>query len=511
MDRGAGGNETEVRAEHIVQRARSLMLNPGQTLSQRVIQGGFWVFALRIVSRGLSLVRTVVLARVLAPEDFGLMGIAMLAMSTLETFSQTGFQPALIQKQEDVEDYLDTAWTISALRGVVLFALLYSAAPYIARFFDTPAATPIMRVISISELLKGLTNVGVVYFRKELEFNKQFIYQLSGTLADLTVAVAAALLLQSVWALVFGVIAGNLVRMLVSYAAHSYRPRLVLDWTRVVGLLGFSKWILGSGILLFLITQGDDIFVGKLLGVTALGFYQMAYRVSNIPATEITSVITRVTFPAYSKLQGEISALRSAYFRTLQLTAFLSLPVAGLIFALSPSFTRVFLGEQWTQMIPTMRVLVWWGAIRSMAGANSAVLQAIGRPDIVTKLSAIKLVVLAILIYPLSIRWGTVGTSLAVLISAVLITPNTFRWTAKVALNSEIGLIVDAISVPFLGTALVVLPLAVFVPESLSLLEFVLIAAIGVVCYCSVTYALDKVMSRGLRYNLRRLMSETVK
>jgi len=124
------------------ERAKSLLFEPGQTLSQRVVRGGFWVFALRIASQVLFLIRTIVLARVLAPGDFGLMGIALLAMSALGPFSQTGFQAALIQKKEDIEDYLDTVWTVSALRGLVLFAILYLAAPYIALFFDTPAATP---------------------------------------------------------------------------------------------------------------------------------------------------------------------------------------------------------------------------------------------------------------------------------------------------------------------------------------------------------------------------------
>ena len=136
-----------MRVNKAAERAKSLLLEPGDTLAQWVVRGGFWVFALRITSRGLTLIRTIVLARVLAPSDFGLMGIALLAMSALETFTQTGFQAALIQKKGDIRDYLDTAWTISALRGLALFAVLYLAAPYIALFFNTPAATPIMRVI----------------------------------------------------------------------------------------------------------------------------------------------------------------------------------------------------------------------------------------------------------------------------------------------------------------------------------------------------------------------------
>ncbi|GAI54637.1 unnamed protein product, partial [marine sediment metagenome] len=196
----------------------------------------------------------------------------------------------------------------------------------------------------------GFVNIGVLYFQKELEFNKQFIYRASGTLADFVVAVAAVLILKSVWALVFGLLAGNFVRLIVSYLVHPYRPHFKLDLAKTKELFGFGKWILGSSILVFLITQGDDIFVGKLLGITFLGFYQMAYRISNAPATEITHVISQVTFPAYSKLQDNLPGLREGYLKTLQLTAFISIPLAGGIFILAPEFTTIFLGDKWMPM-----------------------------------------------------------------------------------------------------------------------------------------------------------------
>ncbi len=171
-------------------------------LKARVVRGGMWVFALRITSRLFQLARTIVIARLLAPSDFGVFGIALLAMSALSTFSQTGFNAALVQKKQDTKHYLDTAWTVQAIRGGVLALIAFAIAPYVAAFFDAPAAKRILQVIALSVLLQGFTNIGVVYFQKELQFHKQFIYQLSGTLADIGVAISAAFLLRSVWALV---------------------------------------------------------------------------------------------------------------------------------------------------------------------------------------------------------------------------------------------------------------------------------------------------------------------
>jgi O-antigen/teichoic acid export membrane protein len=128
-----------------------------------------WVFGLRITSRGLGFVRTIILARLLAPHDFGLLGIAILAISTLETLSQTGFQAALIQKKENIESYLDTAWTVSAIRGIILFLILFLSAPVIAKFFNSPQATLIIRIIAVSTLLSGFRNIGILFFQKELE------------------------------------------------------------------------------------------------------------------------------------------------------------------------------------------------------------------------------------------------------------------------------------------------------------------------------------------------------
>jgi len=484
---------------------------PGQNLSQKVVRGGFWVFSLRITERAFSLIRLIILARILSPNDFGLMGIALLVMATLQTFSQTGFQQALIQKKEDIKSYLNSAWTVLILRGFILFALLFLIAPYAAIFFKAPQAKSIIQIIGFSVLLQAFTNIGVVYFQKELEFNKQFIYQLSGTLADFVVAVSAALILRSVWALVLGLLAGNAVRCFVSYLVHPYRPHLSSDLGKAKELFGFGKWILGSSILVFLITQGDDIFVGKLLGTTALGFYQMAYRISNMPATEITHVISQVTFPAYSKLQDNIPKLREAYLKVLQVTAFLSFPIAGLIFVLAPDFTRIFLGEKWMPMVPAMQVLVLWGVIRSIGVHHGSVLQAVGKPDILTKLNIIKLMMLVILIYPLSIKWEIVGTSLAVCASALFITPIALYITISKILMGKMSMICKIMLIPFVSTLFMALLLGSFTMKNLSLIEFILAVSVGAIFYFITTYILDRVLKQKTWYNLKMVISGALK
>ena len=480
-------------------------MNQQGGLAHRTIVSGFWAFALRIVNRGFSFARLIILARILAPHDFGLLGIALLTMATLETFSQTGFQAALIQKKEDIKSHLDSAWTVLILRGFILFAILYFIAPYAAVFFNAPEAKPIIQVIGFAILLQAFTNIGVIYFQKELEFNKEFIYQFAGTLADFIVAVSAVLILRNVWALVFGLLAGNAARFIVSYLIHPYRPHLSSDLGKAKDLFGFGKWIFGSSILVFLITQGDDIFVGKLLGVTALGFYQLAYRISNMPATEITHVISQVTFPAYSKLQEDISKLREAYLKVLQVTAFLSFPIAGLIFVLAPDFTMIFLGEKWMPMVPAMQVLALWGLIRSI-GATTIIFQSVGKPEISTKLQFARLILLVIIIYPLTIKWGILGASLAVLLSILPVEPFTFYLTIKI-IKCRVWEFGKLIALPLIGVAIMsaaLLASKFFIFSSTGLFSFFALVVIGLVVYVIIAIAFDWLFGYNIRETIQK-------
>ena len=492
-----------------IKKTISNLAEPGENLSQRAVRSGFWVFSLRIVQQLFNLGRLVILARILAPHDFGLLGIALLTMATLETFSQTGFHAALIQKKEDIKSHLDAAWTVLLLRGFILFTILYLVAPYAAIFFNAPEAKPIIQVIGLSFFLQAFTNIGVIYFQKELEFNKEFIYQFAGTLADFIVAVSAVLILRNVWALVFGLLAGSAARCFVSYLIHPYRPRLSSDLGKAKELFGFGKWILGSSILVFLLTQGDDIFVGKLLGVTALGFYQLAYRISNMPATEITRVISQVTFPAYSKLQDDLPKLREAYLKVLQVTAFLSFPIAGLIFVLAPDFTMIFLGEKWMPMVPAMMVLVWWGVIRGLVGAISPVFMSMGKPRIVTKLQAVQTVLLFILIYPLIVHGGIFGASLAVFLSALAMLFIRNHILIK-AINCKILEFYKLIFIPMILTLISIfsiISLKMFVIESVDMYFFFSFIVVFILLFGFLSYIADRV----LNYKIKVIIKESLR
>ena len=495
-----------MNANKAVERTKYL-LKPSETLSQQVVRGGGWVFALRITEQLFGLARLIILARLLAPADFGLFGIALLAMSALETFSQTGFSVALIQKKEDIKPYLDTAWTVQLIRGTILALILFAVAPYIADFFDAPAAKSILQVIGLSVLFQGFTSVGVIYFQKELEFHKQFAYMFSGTLVNVGVAILAAFLLRSVWALVFGLLAGNIMRMVVSFLIHPYRPHLHFSYKQFKELFGFGKWIFGSSMLVFLITQGDDIFVGKFLGVAALGFYQLAYKISNMPTTEIAHVISQVTFPVYSMLQDNINKLSNAYIKVLQLTTFISMPLAGLIFILAPEFTILFLGEKWMPMVPAMQVLVLAGLVRSVVATTGPIFYAVGKPKVETRWQVVRLTVMAALIYPFTIKWGILGASIVVFLS-ISISSVGFSYMCIKIIKCGFKNFSKMVALPLINGIVMVssiFALKIYTNTTGILTLFLLVGA-GIFIYLGIAYLFDK----HLNYRMQLLIKESL-
>lgn len=400
----------------MIRRLLSALRNPGEALQQKVVHSGLWAVFGKISTAAVDFLRTVVLARLLAPEDFGLFGIALLAQITLNNLLGFGVDEALIQREEGAEGLLDVAWTVKLFKALLVAGTLLLTAPYIAAFFDAPRAEPVIRVLSAVVLLQGLQNIGVIYFRKELELGKDFALNFTTALLNAVVAIAGALILGSVWALMAGIVAGAAGYALLSYAVHPYRPSLAFDWRKLRELWTYGKWLFGSGTLMFAATRGDDILLGRWLGAPALGVYQVSYRISNSVATEITHVISRVTFPAYAKLQTRHDDLREGFLSTLVLTAMLTVPLAGAIALFVPELVQYVIGEQWAAAIVPIQILAAAGLIRALSACWGPLYLATGN----TRDTFWKQLLRALLTlgpaYPLTTRYGIAGMSLCVLL-----------------------------------------------------------------------------------------------
>ncbi|WP_186313315.1 lipopolysaccharide biosynthesis protein [Halorubrum salsamenti] len=388
---------------------------PSGSLLDRTVQSGMWAGGIKLSSRFLQVLMLIVLARLLAPRQFGLVGIALISLSATRNFSQIGLKTALIQhKSENIDDYLDTAWCLEAARGAVIFGVLFAFAPVIAGVFDEPSATPLIRVIGVGPLLFGLRNPGVVYFRKDLEFHKEFIYKVSGGFVQFFVGVGYALVSPTVWALVFAYASADVFRFGLSYFVHDYRPWPSFDVSIAKELIDYGKWITASSVFYFLYKEGDDAFVGWFISATALGFYQYAYRIADTPSSEVSEVFASVSFPAYSKLQDDPAEFRQALLATTRLTGFVTIPMSLGIALVAPSFVPVVLGSEWTRIILPMQLLALYGLFHSITRNFGSVYKALDRPDLIAKLSALRVACIAILIWPAAERFGIEGVALVV-------------------------------------------------------------------------------------------------
>ena len=474
------------------------------SLSKKVVKGSFWVLGLRMTNRVLGLIRTFVLARLLLPEDFGLIGVASISISIIETFSQPGLGTALIQKKDAIQSYLDTAWTTSILRCLIICIVLILSAPFIAHFFEAPKAKIIIQIYGLSIIIAGFRNIGIVYFLKELDFKKQYMYELSTLLGNMIIALPAAFILRNAWALVLGGIAGSITRLIMSYVLHPFRPNLRFDKKKFSDLFIFGKWVFGSSIMAFVISQGDDLILGKMFGIAALGIYQMAFMVSNLPSTETSNVISWVTFPAYSKIQNDLKRFKKAYLNVMKTITFIAIPFAGLIFIFSSDLVRLFLSEKWLAVVPIIKILVWAGLIKALIDATTPVFNAAGKPNINTKWQLVNFLVLGTLIYPLSKIWGVTGLSIAVL-SGNAIAVLVSIYEANRILKFEYHKLLKLIVIPLLSMITSILFISWF-REILyyeKLIELILLVISGGLLYIILIFLLDKIFNYGMTKIIR--------
>jgi PST family polysaccharide transporter/lipopolysaccharide exporter len=486
-------------------------LVPGGDLTERTFKSGIWAAMMNIADRSLQLVMVAILARMLSPADFGLLGIALLTLTAFRRFTKIGFDEALIQKASaNVDTFLNTYWSVEIIRGVVLAGLLLLLAPVVAGFFDEPRATPILRVIAITPVLLGLRNPGIVYFRKNLDFHKQFIYTMSGSVTNFVVALAVAIATQSVWALVFGYVAADAARLVTSYVTHDYRPWPELDFAAARDLFGFGKWMTGSGIVYFIINQGDDAVIGWVLSAASLGLYQVAYQFAKAPATEISQVISGVAYPAYSQLQDDIPALRSAFYRTLQVTTFIAFPAAVGIGTVAPTFVRAVFGVQWLPMVPVMQLVAAYGLFIALGSTYAPVWKALGRPDFMTKIGVARLVLTAVIIIPATQQYGIAGTAAAVLgVYIFPIMPIDVYLVLK-SVETSLGRLLRELSYPAVASLLMGIGV-LWLQDTLTLgsvlLELVILISVGAAIYGVAVAVLETTLRWGLRQTFRNFVS----
>lgn len=400
------------------------------------LKGLSWVGGLRGAYRAISFIKTIILARLLTPLQFGAFGVAGLSLALLEVLSETGVNVLLIQEKEDIKKYLNSAWIVSITRGFFIGFLIFLVAPFVSQFFNSPDSLLLLRLMSLVPILRGFINPAEVIFQKELQFHKEFFFRSSIFLVDALVAVSLAFLTHQASSMVFGLIAGALLEVFLSFYFILPRPRLLFEREYFNKLFHRGKWVTLSGIFNYLFHNFDNIVVGRLLGTVSLGLYQMGYSFSMLLITEIADVFSRVTFPVYTRISEDKARLKAAFAKTMFVITFLALPFGLILFLFPEIIISTLLGPKWLGVVPVLKVLAVFSVVRTISGSSSALFLAVGKQEYVTIVTLISILGLAIPIVPLVVRFGIVGAAYAALIGAVFAVPFFAYFTIKIFSSS---------------------------------------------------------------------------
>lgn len=418
-------------------------------IKRRAVRAGLWVGMSSTVWNLMSLLRSIVLARLLTPEIFGIWAICLTLNRGLTVFSETGFASALIQRKERAEEARDTAFTLLILRGALLSVVAFALAPLFSRFYELPLLQPLISVMAVAFFLSGFHNINTILQQKELRYHRLALLDQTTIVLGFVFVVTAAYFYRSVWALVAGHVFAVAVTVALSYLIIPGRPRLAFNRALASELFHYGKFVGAAGIVAFITLELDNLVIGKVLGMEALGLYAVAYMLANLPATQLAKVISGVMLPAYSKLQADILALRAAYQRTLAFVSMLTIPATVGLAVLAPQIVGVIYGAHWMAAVDALRVLAIFGCLRSIGVLSGYLYNAIGKPQISFYFTLVKFTLIAATIYPLIVAYGIIGAAVSVTLPSLI----TF-FLDFIVLRKVIGLKISEAIFPLLRTFL---------------------------------------------------------
>ncbi|MBI2622917.1 MAG: lipopolysaccharide biosynthesis protein [Candidatus Levybacteria bacterium] len=384
------------------------------------IKGLSWAGALRLSTRLIAFLRIAILARILTPAQFGVFGIAAFVLVFVEILTETGINVFLIQEKKKIDEYIHTAWIVSIIRGILIAIVIILLAPFIASFFNSAESYSLLVLMGAVPFIRGFINPAIIKFQKELEFQKEFWFRLLIFFVDAATAIILVFLLREPIGLVWGLITGAILEVILSFLLVKPRPRFVFEKARVQRVVGRGKWVTFAGIFDYLFRNLDDMSVGKLLNTSSLGLYQMAYKLSELPITEIAVVAQKVTFPVLTKISNDKKRLQGAFFKMMFGICGLVIPLGVLLIVFSRQVIEVILGAQWLSATSVLQVLAIFGVIRAISGSVSTLFLAIQKQEFVTLVTFANMAGLAVTVVPLVLMFGMVGAGIAAIIGSLL-------------------------------------------------------------------------------------------
>lgn len=464
-----------------------------RSLSKKATRGIFWNFLAYGLSKGVVLLTTSILARLLAKDEFGLMAIALVAINFLAIVKDLGLGVALIQRKGDVNDAANTVFTINLLIGLALTLLLVPIAPLFSSYFKDPVITPVLRWLGLSFFINAIGAVHVVWLMRELDYRRKLIPDVGNALIKGLVSIGLAYSGYGVWSLVFGQLSGSIASVILVWVVLPWRPKFTVDRKVAGALMKFGASVTGIDILSVISDNLDYMIVGRVFGLAQLSIYTLAYRLPEMLLVGNLWVMGNVIFPAFSTIQDRLDELRQGFLASVRLIELLAMPIClGMLIAADP-IIRVLFGPEWLDAIPVLRILSIYVWIYSIGYHIGGVYKAIGRPDILLKLSIFTLVIL----FPALIfgsRFGLVGIAFGHLIAMLIRRIVSLKLAARF-LNITLLDILRELK-PSFQAGLLMTPVTLIMlwltMNSIPILQLTLVVLSGMVSYLGVVWWIER-------------------
>lgn len=457
-------------AEIITDRADTTNL----PLAKRVRSGVSWNVSSSLIGQLIGFVRSVVLARILAPEDFGLFGMALTIVAALNALTTIGLDRTIVANKFDTRDelkaHLDTVWSAELIRSLVIALLVSASAFPMSRFYGQAQLNVIIPILGLISLVQGFQNIGLAILRKEISFARIFWYELATNVAGIALTVALAVLMRNVWALVIGLLLTAALGTVLSYIFHSYRPRLALEKIALRRALNLGKFALVIAVASYVTTMADNVMVGRLLGTGPLGNYSLAYNIASAPISVLVFALGSVLFPAYAEITAQRpKRLEQAFTKVFSISSMIMLTITVPLFLLAGEIVQLLFGGRWTSAGTVLRVLALIIPLRGLTLIISTVFFALNRPKQVAVGKTLEAVVFLAVLYPLITAFGLTGAAWAGLIAYAFacvnrlvalneiipgISSKLFRISLSTLAAAGAGLLIAGVSLTFLTSPL---------------------------------------------------------
>ena len=337
---------------------------PKGSTYKHMLRGSLWAVGQNFSIRLIGLFNTVILARLLVPDDFGLVTMATMVMGFLTSFVDLGPNSLLVRQPQATRDHCDTAWTFSFLRGVLVAIFLAALSPWVADYFRDERLIAITLIVALNSLLANSFSIGLVLLRKELHFSTEFYFNLASRVVVLIVTLSLAFWLRSYWAIVGGALAGNLFGLILSYQVHPYRARI--SFAKAREYINFSLVMIPLNAAFYLTARIDTFVVGRLSTAAVLGVYNVASELASMLTIDLIQQIARSLYPNFAKLLKDRKKLVEAYLAAISALATVSIAFGLGLWAVSHDFVKVVLGEKWLEAASLLQWLAIGGTLRGI-------------------------------------------------------------------------------------------------------------------------------------------------